>query len=186
MAKKKTNKAGVIGLAIVTTISLAGLGGAFTANPPTGGEVADSTNYNQAINDANLPPCLLAGTNGVHPEVAFHIHPKLSISVDGENLEIPADIGITPDCMREIHTHDTSGSVHVESVSEKSYIFADVLNILGFGIEQPGFITRLTVNGEFDDNNINFALEDEQDIQLEFITIPGFGSTGSSTATSSE
>lgn len=47
--------------------------------------------------------------------LAEHIHPHLQIIVIGAPVTIPANIGITSDCMRPIHTHDTSDTIHVES-----------------------------------------------------------------------
>lgn len=55
--------------------------------------------------------CLTHG----HQRVAEHIHPELRITVDGEAEQIPANIGITQDCMSEIHTHDETGMIHAES-----------------------------------------------------------------------
>lgn len=53
-------------------------------------------------------------TNG-HQRLVDHIHPVLNITVDGEPEEIPVNVGIAPNCMSEIHTHDTTGTLHIES-----------------------------------------------------------------------
>ncbi|HEY6283316.1 MAG TPA: hypothetical protein VIW22_05260 [Nitrososphaerales archaeon] len=46
----------------------------------------------------------------------IHIHPYLQIWVDGKNVSIPGNIGITESvsCLEPIHTHDSSGILHVE------------------------------------------------------------------------
>lgn len=46
-----------------------------------------------------------------------HFHPHLDILVDGKAVPVPANIGIdaTTGAMSELHTHDTSGVVHIES-----------------------------------------------------------------------
>ena len=49
-----------------------------------------------------------------HATVASHYHWKLEIFLAGEKYTIPANIGIQSGCMRPIHTHDSSGTVHVE------------------------------------------------------------------------
>lgn len=56
-------------------------------------------------------PCL--GNEGV----ALHVHPRLQILVNGENITIPANVGIPAGhaCLEPVHTHDTSGTIHVES-----------------------------------------------------------------------
>lgn len=49
-----------------------------------------------------------------------HFHPLLKVYVNGKRLTVPANIGIDPreDSMQMagLHTHDTSGTIHVEGV----------------------------------------------------------------------
>jgi hypothetical protein len=47
--------------------------------------------------------------------VALHIHPHLSIFVSGQEIPIPANIGLTSSFGAPLHTHDATGIVHVES-----------------------------------------------------------------------
>ncbi len=46
----------------------------------------------------------------------IHVHPYLEIWVDGKNVTIPADVGLTQGgaCTEPIHTHDSSGVLHLE------------------------------------------------------------------------
>lgn len=44
----------------------------------------------------------------------LHVHPYLQIVIDGQNIVIPADIGLTNQCEEPTHTHDSSGIIHVE------------------------------------------------------------------------
>ncbi|CAN5621318.1 hypothetical protein BH23GEM3_BH23GEM3_17800 [soil metagenome] len=57
--------------------------------------------------------------------IAYHIHPHVSLFVEGEQIAIPTAIGITNpvmedssatggDCFYWIHTHDATGLIHVE------------------------------------------------------------------------
>lgn len=48
---------------------------------------------------------------------ALHIHEHLTITVDGKRIGVPALLGIDEAAQRisPIHTHDTSGIIHVES-----------------------------------------------------------------------
>lgn len=66
-----------------------------------------------------------------HENLAVHIHPTLEIYVLGEKQEIPADLGITDDVMRVIHTHDTTGKLHVESPVPHQFYLKDVFIIWG-------------------------------------------------------
>lgn len=42
-----------------------------------------------------------------------HIHPKLSIVIEGQPVTVPANIGITSDRHYSPHTHDANGELHV-------------------------------------------------------------------------
>jgi hypothetical protein len=50
-------------------------------------------------------------------DAAFHIHVRLRIFVDGQPVPVPAGIGIEPagGLLASLHTHDTSGIVHIEA-----------------------------------------------------------------------
>jgi hypothetical protein len=56
-------------------------------------------------------PCV--GSEGT----ALHVHPILQIFINGENVTIPGGIGIPPGhaCLEPIHTHDSTGTIHIES-----------------------------------------------------------------------
>jgi hypothetical protein len=48
-------------------------------------------------------------------QLANHFHTRLTILQDGSPLTIPAYIGIRPSCIYWLHTHDTSGVIHIET-----------------------------------------------------------------------
>ncbi|MCS7095029.1 MAG: hypothetical protein NZ988_04390 [Thaumarchaeota archaeon] len=49
-------------------------------------------------------------------QVAYHVHALLEVYVRGEKRTVPANVGIIPNrCMYLIHTHDTTGLIHVEA-----------------------------------------------------------------------
>jgi hypothetical protein len=47
--------------------------------------------------------------------VTYHIHALLSIYQDGKRLALPGSIGRNSHCDYEMHTHDGSGVVHIET-----------------------------------------------------------------------
>jgi hypothetical protein len=50
--------------------------------------------------------------------LAYHIHQHLDIYLDGSPISVPALIGINDSAyLTELHTHDASGIIHVESES---------------------------------------------------------------------
>jgi hypothetical protein len=62
---------------------------------------------------AALAGLRMLGTEGT----ALHLHAHLSITVDGEGETVPAEIGIDNPAatVSPLHTHDTTGIIHVES-----------------------------------------------------------------------
>ena len=54
----------------------------------------------------------------------YHYHLQLNITIDGERIEIPANIGFEKDengetlFLHPIHTYDNSGRVHVETTKD--------------------------------------------------------------------
>ena len=57
----------------------------------------------------------------------FHIHSHITIIVEGEEMVVPANIGIDPieNCMSSVHTHATDGIIHVEAPVEKDFSLGD-------------------------------------------------------------
>jgi hypothetical protein len=145
------NKLFVVLLVVVTAMSLVGLTGLFAL--PGGSS-------SQEPREAKGVPCLTS-------EI-FHIHPHLTILVDGKEEPVPANIGILPGCTREIHTHAADGVIHIEAAADRGYTFADFLTVWGQSLERPGYRWELTVNGQTT-TNLNFLLRDGQQIELKYI-----------------
>jgi hypothetical protein len=62
----------------------------------------------------------------------YHYHAHLDIFVDGFSYLIPAGIGIKPpDCIYWLHTHDTSGIIHIESPENKTFTLGQFFDIWG-------------------------------------------------------
>jgi len=82
----------------------------------------------------NFPfPCLSEVAN-------YHIHPYLRIVINGENITIPAAIGIVNPqyqngiavggtCFEPLHTHDATGIIHVESAGNTNYTLSEFFQI---------------------------------------------------------
>jgi hypothetical protein len=51
----------------------------------------------------------------------LHIHQHLDIMVNGQTIIVPANIGIGATFISPMHTHDTSGILHVESPVQKDF-----------------------------------------------------------------
>jgi hypothetical protein len=94
----------------------------------------------------------------------FHIHPVLEIFIDGKQEIIPANTGITANCMSSLHTHDTTGTLHVESPVKRDFTLGDFFAVWGKVLTHDQIldnkidathIMTMTVNGkpstEFED-----------------------------------
>ncbi|OLS19000.1 MAG: hypothetical protein HeimC2_43240 [Candidatus Heimdallarchaeota archaeon LC_2] len=55
-----------------------------------------------------------------HSDVTAHYHIFLTITLSGESISIPADVGVDTSSgrMRLMHTHDTSQKIHIELPSD--------------------------------------------------------------------
>jgi hypothetical protein len=109
--------------------------------------------------------CLPAG----HANLGQHIHPDLKIIVDGEAEEIPSNIGVSSECMAETHTHDSSGEIHLETVSSnKEMTLADFFAVWGEPIKRDGYETSVIINGEQVLDPGSVVLKDRDQILVEY------------------
>jgi hypothetical protein len=117
------------GLGLVTAALIAGGVWALTSgDEPDGNETAAKTAAGATAAQAGRPPwprpedtadrarnegLAVAPMEGT----AVHFHTHLDILVDGQAVPVPADLGIAAsgNAMSELHTHDTSGILHIEA-----------------------------------------------------------------------
>lgn len=62
-----------------------------------------------------------------------HIHQHLDIYVDGKKVTVPANLGIDADggFISDLHTHDTSGIMHVESPTQRDFTLGQFFAVWG-------------------------------------------------------
>lgn len=109
------------------------------------------------------------------PSTGQHIHPRLSIVINGEPATIPAGIGLSGQIVGSIHTHDSSGTIHVESREPKTLgdffrtwgqpFAAD--RVLNYVVDSTHSIT-MTVNGQPRSAFERLVLEDNQVISIDY------------------
>ena len=62
--------------------------------------------------------------------IDFHIHAHLDVMVDGKSVTVPAGIGIKPnECLYWLHTHNTSGVIHIEAPQETTFTLGQFIQI---------------------------------------------------------
>ena len=121
-------------------------------------------------------------------EIKMHTHSKLNVTVDGKSLLVPNGVGINSTLWNDhsldkfgterkattfgtispalspLHTHDSSGIIHVESTEYKNYTLGDFLNIWGLPLE--GKEISLIINVNNTENYSNHTLEDMEKMVL--------------------
>jgi hypothetical protein len=112
-----------VGLVAVAAITIAALrsGGDDPAGAPVS-DVAASAPFGQHYDglvqrrEAAQVPTMMETMNS-----RVHVHPVLELFVNGKPVTVPANIGIDPRVdgmqMAGLHTHDASGTIHVEGVA---------------------------------------------------------------------
>lgn len=79
-------------------------------------------------------------------QLAYHIHVHLTIWLNGSQVTVPSQVGIAPDtsCFYWLHTHDTTGVVHIEAPTAALLNLQQFLDIWGHHFSTLGFQDQLT------------------------------------------
>ena len=127
----------------------------------------------------NVPTSFLFAPIVEGTPLAEHIHPTLTIVIDGQNLPIPAGIGLGAKGNLPIHTHDSSGFLHIESTATLPFRLRDFLtiwgqpfsktNVLGHQADKTHKVT-MTVDGRQSNAFGSLLLQDRQDIVIRYTT----------------
>jgi hypothetical protein len=118
--------------------------------------------------------------------IIMHIHPQLSLIVNGTPVVVPPQIGIDPSlwkdhsldefgmqsmpemnmsAMAPLHTHDSSGIIHVESTVNKNYTLGDFLDIWGLNLNSK--VVNMATNDVPFTGFSDYILKDGDKIKLE-------------------
>ena len=124
-------------------------------------------------------------------KIVMHIHPQLNVTLGTEPLLVPSGIGINTTLwndhsldqygmqpmkmtgkdmsmimqgMSPLHTHDTSGVIHVESNVFRNYTLGQFLQ--NWGIDLDGKEVKLSINGNMIKNYENHILADKEQMVL--------------------
>ena len=85
---------------------------------------------------------------GGHSNLALHIHPQLTITINGVQQTIPANLGVEQGIMRPMHTHDGSGGLHVEGPCKRDFTLGEFFQVWG-----QTFSSQCIFDNCVDDNN---------------------------------
>lgn len=109
----------------------------------------------------------------------YHIHPHLTIIINGTEQIIPKGVGFaSPTCIRPLHTHEEDGVIHVEYEKQRDFTLGEFFRVWGqeFNRDQIFNYRRgsrhdliLTVNGQPSDDWENLVLVDQQKIVINYL-----------------
>ena len=109
--------------------------------------------------------------------MGMHIHPVVHIFIMGAEQKIPANAGISANFMHVIHTHDDTGTIHVESPQAFAFKLRDVFIVWGKNFNQTcifqycvdeSHTLMMTVNGEPSNEYENLVLKDGDQIKISY------------------
>ncbi|AIF84841.1 hypothetical protein NTE_02801 [Candidatus Nitrososphaera evergladensis SR1] len=109
----------------------------------------------------------------------YHVHAHLDVLVDGKNQTVPSNIGImqSPHCLFWLHTHDDTGTIHVEAPQQRQFTLGQFMDIWkqthsgsnSFFDSVAGKPLKAYVNGtEFQGDYKNIELKSRQQIVLAY------------------
>ncbi len=177
----------VVAVAAVIAV-VAGSGGGSKSPSSSGGSGATAglqatpapwaPEYNQLptrLNALNLP---------VQSDVVYHVHTMLRVYVNGKQIAVPSQIGIDPQgqYIAPLHTHDTSGIIHLEANQVYPFTLGQVFTIWGvkFTDNQIGsYVSNGTstlaayANGKRIQDPVNYKMQPHD------LIVVGYGTPGS-------
>jgi hypothetical protein len=117
--------------------------------------------------------------NNNNKAMVMHIHPSIAIvDSNGKQMSLPTDIGINPSLWKDhsldqfgmqgmspLHTHDSSGTVHIESNAERDYSLGQFMDVWG-GIDSSKII-KVTSDGIEVEDYASHVFKDGEGIIVE-------------------
>lgn len=108
--------------------------------------------------------------------LARHDHVSLSVLVNGQPAVVPEGIGMSPQLWHDhsldqygpsgispMHTHDTSGTIHIESTTPREFTVGEFLKVMGI---DSSTVSRMTVDGN-EVADLSHEMKRGERIQLE-------------------
>ena len=100
----------------------------------------------ETIVNASYPPVDSIYCDSLE-QLAYHIHTHLSIYINGTLSPIPQNVGIASDgsCYYWLHTHDTTGVIHIESPTQKDYTLGNFFDEWSTNFSSLGYPSQLAL-----------------------------------------
>lgn len=94
-----------------------------------------------AVRAAGLPMLNREGT-------VEHIHAHLDVRVNGQPVEVPAMIGVDRGGISPVHTHDSTGVIHIESPVTRTFTLGEFFTEWDVGLSTDSIGGLQTGNGK--------------------------------------
>jgi hypothetical protein len=112
-------------------------------------------------------------------DTAYHIHAVLRIYVNGQQVEVPAHIGIDPEgrFLAPLHTHDSSGVIHMEASQAYPFTLGQFFTIwgveftnaqLGAYVADAGHVLSVYVNGTHVSDAVGYVMKPHDHILVAY------------------
>ncbi|HEV8682530.1 MAG TPA: hypothetical protein VGS09_07130 [Actinomycetota bacterium] len=124
LTRSRSPKTGPINVSGAPSVDPASLPGILTGPAPW---PANTEDLEARLSAIGLPALSAEGTE-------LHIHQHLDLYVNGTKQVVPAQIGIVTSpqvVFSPLHTHDTSGIIHVESPTVRSFTLGEFFDVWG-------------------------------------------------------
>jgi hypothetical protein len=117
-------------------------------------------------------------------DTGYHVHAVLHIYVEGKQIVVPAKIGIvaSEEYLAPLHTHDTSGIIHIESSQPYPFKLGQFFSVwgvkftntqLGGYVAGQGKVLSVYVNGKQVPNPAEYVMNGHD------LIVVGYGKPGS-------
>ena len=137
---------------------------------------------------APTPPPATNVPCGASEVLTRHEHAHLTILIRGQIKTVPAFVGITATQICWLHTHDTSGIIHIEAGDNRTFTLADFFAVWRQALSQTAIDGDRVASGESIQATVNqqpyagapetIVLKDHEDIVLQlgppFLTVPPY------------
>lgn len=188
----------IVAVVVVIIVSSGGGGGGgstvTTASTKSGGDTGVPAAAQVGLNDGPAPwkpeysflaQRLAAFNFPQQTDIGYHVHAQLNVYANGKQVTVPANIGIDPQgrFISPIHTHDTSGVVHMESTKFYPFTLGEFMNVWGvyftnnqlggYKAGDGGNVLQLWVNGKQIQDPVNYQMKAHD------VMILGYGKPGS-------
>jgi len=139
----------------VLLIVLIGAGVSFwvyqTHQPAHASSTTAAAPFQEAVFDPSYPPVDNVYCDQLEQSVE-HIHAYVTMWINGQQQSIPQYVGIPQDqsgnatCFYWLHTHDTSGIIHIEAPAKEPFTFGQFLDEWNQQFNSLGFPSQLLLN----------------------------------------